>query len=278
MDVARSLQDCVSLNNDVRMPWLGLGTWRTPAGEVAYRACRWALEVGYRHIDTAALYENEADVGRAVRDSGLKREEVFVTTKVWNTDLRLGRVQEAAEECLKRLGFDYVDLLLIHWPVPGRFLEAWEVFQKLYEQRKARAIGVSNFLEHHLAELLPRASVVPAVNQVEWHPWLRQPGLMSYCRSRGIQLTAWSPLMQGRVVEVPELVEIGKKHGKTPAQVAIRWGLQHQVIMIPKSVHRERIIENAQVFDFQLTPEEMARIDALDRNQRLGPDPNHFDF
>jgi diketogulonate reductase-like aldo/keto reductase len=203
---------------------------------------------------------------------------VFVTTKVWNDDVRKRAVRQALDASLRKLGMEEVDIFLLHWPVPGLFIEAWRVMEDLLDEGKARAIGVSNFLIRHLEDLLPKAQVTPAVNQVEWHPWLRQPKLMEFCRKAGIVFQAWSPLMQGRVTEVPELAEIGGRHGKTAAQAAIRWGLQHQVVMIPKSIRRERIVENAAVFDFELSEEEMLRIDGLDRNQRLGPDPDDFDF
>jgi diketogulonate reductase-like aldo/keto reductase len=274
----RSIDDCVTLHNGVRMPWLGLGTWQTPPGRTTEQAIAWALEAGYRHVDTAALYANEESVGQAIRDFGAARRGVFVTTKVWNDDVRKRTVRQALNASLRKLGMNDVDLFLLHWPVPGRFVEAWRAMEDLLEEGKARAIGVSNFLARHLEDLLQKARVVPAVNQVEWHPWLRQPRLMEFCRKAGIAFQAWSPLMQGRVTEVPELAEIGGKHGKTAAQVTIRWGLQHHVVMIPKSVRRERIIENAAVFDFELSEEEMNRIDGLDRDQRLGPDPNDFDF
>lgn len=276
--MALSIGDCVVLNNGVSLPRLGLGTWQSAVGRETEQAVAWALELGYRHIDTAALYGNEADVGRGVRASGLARDEVFITTKVWNEDLRRRRVREACELSLRKLDLDFVDLYLIHWPVPGAFVEAWRVLEDLLSEGKARAIGVSNFLKPQLDALLPKARIVPAVNQVEWHPWLQQPTLMESCRDRGIAFQAWSPLMQGRVDEEQTLVRIAQARGKTPAQVAIRWGLQHDVVMIPKSVRRERIAENALVYDFELSEQEMAAIDRCDRGLRLGADPNDFRF
>ncbi len=266
------------LNNGVTMPWLGLGTWQSAAGRETEESVACALELGYRHVDTAALYANEADVGRALRASGIPRDQVFVTTKVWNDDLRRRRVREAFELSLKKLGLDHVDLYLVHWPVPGAFLEAWRVLEELLAEGRTRAIGVSNFLVPQLEALLAQAQVVPAVDQVEWHPWLQQPELQAYCQSRGIAFQAWSPLMQGRVGEEPALVRIGQKHGKSPAQVALRWGLQRQVVVIPKSVRRARIAENAALFDFELSADEVATIDRCDRHQRLGADPNDFHF
>ena len=276
--MALSIHDQVTLNNGTTMPRFGLGVFQAKAGGETAQAVRWAFEAGYRHVDTAALYGNEEDVGRAVIASGIPRNEIFVTSKVWNEDLRRGRVREAFETTMEKLGLATVDLFLIHWPVPGKFIEAWHVLEELYDDGRIRAIGVSNFLEHHLEALLAEARVVPAVNQVEWHPWLQQPALMDACRARGIVFQAWSPLMQGRVVEVPELVELGRKHGKSAAQIAIRWGLQREVVMIPKSVRRERIIENAAVFDFELSEEEVSVINGLDRGHRFGADPDDFDF
>ena len=276
--MALSIADGTLLNNGVAMPWLGIGTWQAAAGRETEQSVAWALELGYRHVDTAALYANEADVGRALRASGIPRDEVFVTTKVWNEDLRQRRVREAFDLSLKKLGLERVDLYLVHWPVPGAYLEAWKVLEELLAEGRTRAIGVSNFLVPQLETLLAKARIAPAVNQVEWHPWLQQPALVEFCRQHGIVFQAWSPLMQGRVGEEPELVRIARGHGKSPAQVAIRWGLQRQVVMIPKSVKHARIAENAGVFDFELTADEVAAIDRCDRGQRLGADPNDFHF
>jgi diketogulonate reductase-like aldo/keto reductase len=273
-----SITDSVKLNNGVEMPWLGFGTFQSPPGKVAEDSVLWALQAGYRHIDTAALYKNEADVGRAIRKAGIPRDKIFVTTKVWNADVRSGKIAEAMDASLKELQMDHVDLYLLHWPVPGKFVESWSKMESLHKQGKARAIGVSNFLIHHLEQVLAAATIVPAVNQVEWHPLVRQQKLVDLCHGKGIAFEAWAPLMQGKVAKVPELLEIGKHHGKTPAQIALRWGLQHQVVMIPKSVHKERIIENAGIFDFQLSADEMKRIDELDQNKRLGADPDNFNF
>ncbi len=273
-----SIADSAKLNNGVLMPWLGLGTYQTPPGDVAEKSVIWALEVGYRHIDTASLYRNEENVGEAIRASGVPREKVFVTTKVWNPDMRSGKVAQALDTSLQKLHMDYVDLYLLHWPVPGKYVECWKMMEELYKKGKAKTIGVSNFLIHHIEDILKIAKVVPAVNQVEWHPEARQQKLVDFCQSKGIVFEGWASLMQGAVAKIPALMEIGKKHGKTPAQIAIRWGLQHQVVMIPKSVHKDRIIENAGVFDFQLDAGEMNRIDALDQNKRIGPDPDNFNF
>ncbi len=259
---------------------LGLGTWRMAEGAEAESSVSAALELGYRHIDTAALYGNEAGVGRALAQSGVRRESVFVTTKVWNDDLRKGEaaVRAAFDASLDRLKMDYVDLYLIHWPVPDKFIAAWKVLEQIHASGRARAIGVSNFLVSHLQALLPHATVKPMVNQVEFHPWLMQRPLMELCRRERIILEAWSPLMQAKGLDLPALVEIAKAHQRSPAQVVLRWDIQHQVVTIPKSTHRRRIVENAAIFDFELSPDEMARIDALDQSKRIGPSPDNFDF
>ena len=272
------IQDTTELSNGVKMPWLGLGVWQSQEGKEVEQAVLWALEQGYRSIDTAAIYRNEAGVGKALKQSGVPREEVFLTTKVWNSDQGFENTLAAFESSLQLLDTDYVDLYLIHWPVAGKYKETWRALELLYQENKVRAIGVSNFLVHHLKDLLPGCQVKPMVNQVEFHPYLIQPTLLDYCHTEGIQLEAWSPLMQGRVVEVPELVAIGEKYGKSAVQVTLRWNLQHGVITIPKSVKKERIISNSEIFDFELSDDEMQVIDALDRGIRVGPDPDNFDF
>lgn len=239
---------------------------------------RTALEIGYRHIDTAAFYENEEGVGQAIRESGIPREQVFVTTKVWNTDQGYETTLKAFDASLKKLGFDYVDLYLVHWPVKGKYKETYKALEKLYKDGYVRAIGVSNFQIHHLQDVLADCEIKPMVNQVEYHPRLTQKELLTFCRENGIQLEAWSPLMRGEILTEPTIVEIGKKYGKTPAQVVLRWDLQHGVVTIPKSVTPARIKENADIFDFSLTDEEMKQIDALNLNKRVGPDPDNFNF
>jgi diketogulonate reductase-like aldo/keto reductase len=275
-----SVADTVTLSNGVKMPRLGVGTWRSAEGAEVERSVRWALEIGYRHVDTAAIYGNERGVGRAVRDSGVPREQVFVTTKVWNDDQRAGHdaVLRAFDESLRRLGFDYVDLYLIHWPVKGKYKQAWRALEQIYASGRAKAIGVSNFLVHHLDDVLSDAQVRPMVNQVEFHPRLVQPQLVDYCRRNGIVQEAWSPLMKGKVAAIPQLRELAAKYGKTEAQVVLRWDLQRGIVTIPKSVRRERLAENADLFDFELAPEDVASIDALDRGERVGADPDNFSF
>ncbi len=273
-----SIHERAWLNNGRSMPWLGLGVWRMADGGEVESAVRYALDIGYRSIDTAAAYGNERGVGQAIRRSGVAREDVFLTTKVWNDDQRARRTRQAFDESLKRLGVDYVDLYLIHWPVKDRYQETWQDLEAIYAGGRARAIGVSNFLAHHLQELLRDVQIVPAVNQVEFHPFLVQPALLEFCRSHGIQVEAWSPLAQGEIVNEPVVQGLASKYGKTPAQVVLRWDVQHRVVTIPKSTHADRIAENAQVFDFELAPEDVQALDALDVGRRVGPDPNSFAF
>ncbi|WP_044736103.1 aldo/keto reductase [Geobacillus kaustophilus] len=272
------LQDCAALHNGVKMPWVGLGVYKVKEGEEVRSAVRTALEIGYRHVDTAAFYENEEGVGQAIRESGIPREQVFVTTKVWNTDQGYEATLKAFDRSLKKLGFDYVDLYLVHWPVKGKYKETYRALEKLYKDGYVRAIGVSNFHIHHLQDVLDDCEIKPMVNQVEYHPRLTQKELHAFCRENGIQLEAWSPLMRGEILSEPTIVDIGRKYGKTPAQVVLRWDLQHGVVTIPKSVTPARIKENADIFDFSLTDEEMKQIDALNLNKRVGPDPDNFNF
>ncbi|MGG1313885.1 aldo/keto reductase [Cohnella laeviribosi] len=272
-----SIQDYAVLNNGVKMPRLGLGVWKvTDPGDVE-RAIRAAVQTGYRSIDTASFYKNEAEVGQAIRSCGVPREELFITTKIWNEDQGYDKTLAAFEESRKRLGLDVVDLLLIHWPGKDKYIDTWRAFEKLYREGFVRAIGVSNFQIHHLDKLIEASEIVPAVNQVEFHPLLTQKELLAYTKEKGIQLEAWSPLMQGNL-DQPVLKEIAAKYGKTPAQVVLRWDLQHGVVTIPKSITPSRIAENADIFDFELTAEDMDRIDSLNRNHRFGPDPDQLLF
>jgi len=272
-----AIDSTVELLNGVRMPQLGLGVWRTPEGDQTVTAVSAALEAGYRAIDTAALYENENSVGQAVRSSGIKREEIFITTKVWNSDQGYDKTIAAFHKSLELLRMDYVDLYLVHWPVKGKYKETYRALEHLYEQGQIRAIGVSNFNIHHLEDLMGDCRIKPMVNQVELHPQLTQKKLLAFCRKEGIQLESWRPLMNGNL-DVPLLADLAAKYGKTPAQIAIRWQLQLGIVTIPKSVRPERIRENAGVFDFELEPEDVVRIDALNENRRFGADPDNFDF
>jgi diketogulonate reductase-like aldo/keto reductase len=239
---------------------------------------RWALEIGYRHVDTAALYENEADVGRALKDSGVPREKVFVTTKVWNADQGFEQTLRAFDRSRKNLDIDVVDLYLVHWPVKAKYKETWKALEKLLAEGKVRAIGVSNFLVHHLEDLLKSASVKPVLNQVEFHPFLLQKDLLDFDARSGIRHEAWSPLTRGHSIDHEVISDVAKKHGRTNAQIMLRWDLQMGVVTIPKSVHRERILENSRVFDFELDADDMKRITSLDSGSRIGPNPDTITF
>ncbi|GIQ62197.1 putative oxidoreductase YtbE [Paenibacillus cisolokensis] len=280
--MAKHLQDTTELHNGVRMPWFGIGVFQVEEGDELVQAIKFAVNHGYRSIDTAAIYKNEASVGQAIREAlaetGLAREELFVTSKVWTADLGYEQTLAAFDTSLNKLGLDTLDLYLIHWPVKGKYKEAWRALETLYKQGRVRAIGVSNFQVHHLEDLMQDAEIKPMVNQVEFHPLLTQEKLRSYCREHGIQLEAWSPLMQGQLLNHPVIMEIAGKYGKTAAQVILRWDLQHGVVTIPKSTKPSRIAENADVFDFELAPEDVGRIDRLNEDRRVGPDPDNFDF
>ena len=269
-----NLSSTVVLENGVEMPLVGLGTYKSAPGAEVETSVAAALRVGYRSIDTASLYANEESIAVAVRSSGIAREELFLATKVWNDEQGYPETLAASERSLQRLGTDYLDLYMVHWPLPATLASTWQAMQELYATGKVRAIGVCNHLPHHLEELLKTADVAPMVDQVEFHPRLQQPGLQAYLAEHDIALEAWAPIMRGGVNGIPELVEIGRVHGKSPAQVSIRWILQMGYVAIPKSVHENRIAENANVFDFQLTDEQMEAIDRLDTGQRIGPDPD----
>jgi diketogulonate reductase-like aldo/keto reductase len=269
----------IALNNGVAMPLLGLGVWQVNSDAEAERVVRLAIEAGYRSIDTARIYGNECGVGNAIRGSGVPRDRLFVTTKVWNDDIRRGTIAAAFDASLERLGLDYVDLYLVHWAIPGKVASTWRAMEKLLDSGRVKAIGVSNHLRPHLDELLAAATVIPAVNQIEFHPYLQSPALVEYCRGRKIQVEAWAPLMKGGdLLHDPVLVAIARAHGRTAAQIVLRWEIQRGIVTIPKSARRERIAENAALFDFTLTDAEMAQIDALDRDTRVGPDPSRVSF
>jgi methylglyoxal/glyoxal reductase len=276
--MTNSISDCTTLNNGVKMPWLGFGVFQIPEGEETYQAVLAALESGYRSIDTAAIYGNEAGVGRAVMDSGIPREELFITTKVWNDDLREGTTLEAIDNSLELLQMDYVDLYLVHWPVKGKYVDAWLAMEEILASKKARAVGVSNFMIHHLQDVITAGSIVPAANQIEYHPLLQSTDLHRFCIQHGIQLEAWAPLVQGQGMNHPTIMKIADKHSKSAAQVLLRWDLQKEIVTIPKSVHRERIVANADIFDFMLDAEDMAAIAAMEQGKRIGPDPDRFNF
>lgn len=261
------------------MPQLGLGIFQARQGRETEQAVLWALEAGYRHIDAAAVYGNEQSVGTGIKKSGISRQDIFLTTKVWNTDIRRGRTREAFFESLEKLQTDYVDLYLLHWPVEGKE-EAWSVLEDLYRQKKIRAIGVSNFHQHHLEELANMAEVLPMFNQIESHPLLNNQKLIDYCQTRKIAVGAWSPLGGPRVnlMEHPVLEQLARKYQRSAAQIILRWDMQRGISAIPKSVHQSRIAANIQLFDFELSAEDMQLIQSLDMGFRVGPDPDRFDF
>lgn len=267
-----------TLNNGIKMPYLGLGVFECKNNEEVVNAVGWAIDAGYRHIDTAAIYRNEDGVGTGIRQSGIHREDIFVTSKVWNADQGYESTIHAFEQSLNLLELDYLDLYLIHWPVKGKYIETWKALEYLYREKRVRAIGVSNFMEHHLVSLLKEAEIVPMVNQLEFHPYLVQQELLDFCVSKGIQYESWSPLMKGKVLEVDLMYELADKYQKTIVQVVLRWNLQKGVVTIPKSSRQERIVSNADLFDFQISKEDMKRINSLDRNLRVGPDPDNFNF
>lgn len=269
-----SIASAVTLSGGGEMPRFGLGTYKSLPGEEVEHSVEYALRAGYRSVDTASLYGNEEGIGAGIRASGVPRDEVFVATKVWNDEQGYEGTLAALDRSLSRLGTDYVDLYLVHWPIEAHLESTWRAMEALHADGKARAIGVCNFLPHHLEPLLKLADIPPVVDQVEFHPRLQQPGLQAYAAEHDIVLEAWAPIMRGRANDVPELVEIAQRHGKTPAQVAIRWVLELGYVVIPKSVHDERILENADVFDFELSDAEMSVIDTLDAGARIGPDPD----
>ena len=280
--MVNSLQDTTTLHNGVEMPWFGLGVFKVEEGPELVNAVKVAIKHGYRSIDTAAVYANEEGVGKGIREglkeAGIAREDLFVTSKVWNSDLGYESTIAAYETSLKKLGLEYLDLYLIHWPVEGKYKEAWRALETLYKEGKVKAIGVSNFQIHHLKDLLKDAEVKPMVNQVECHPRLTQKDVQAFCQDQGIQLEAWSPLMQGELLNHEGLQEIASTYGKSVAQVILRWDLQNGIVTIPKSTKEHRIVENASIFDFELTEEDMARINEMNQNLRVGPDPDNFDF
>ncbi|MFC0612031.1 aldo/keto reductase [Scopulibacillus daqui] len=272
----KGLSDRVVLHNGVEMPRFGLGVYKAQEGKEVVNAIKAAVNAGYRSIDTAAFYQNESGVGEAIKAVDVPREELFITTKVWNDRQGYESTLSAFKESREKLGLDYIDLYLVHWPVGGKYKETWRALEKLYKEGYVRAIGVCNFKPHHLKDLLADCEYKPVVNQIELHPRLTQEETRAFCHDHQIKIEAWSPLMRGRIFDHPVLTDIAKKYGKAPAQVILRWDLQHDFITIPKSVHEHRIKENADIFDFELTQGEMDRIDALNNNERTGPDPDEF--
>ncbi|MGA7923289.1 MAG: aldo/keto reductase [Thermoplasmata archaeon] len=275
-DLQKGLGSTVRLHDGNLMPVFGLGVYQSPPGSTTREAVESALQVGYRLIDTAALYRNEKDVGEAIRASGIDRSEVFLTTKLWNADQGYDSALAAFEQSRRALGVEAVDLYLIHWPVTGKRSESWRALRKIQEMGGARSIGVSNYAIPHLEELLAESDVVPAVNQVEFSPFLFQSELLQFCQKRGIQIEAYAPLTRGKRLEDPRVTRIAKAHGTTSAAVLIRWGLQHSVVEIPKSVRPERIRDNAGAFTFSLTEEEMSMLNGLNEGLRVSWDPSEM--
>ncbi len=262
----------LALRSGGAIPQLGLGVWQAPPEECR-KAVAAALRLGYRHIDTARIYGNEADVGAAIRDSGIPRDQIFVTTKLWNDDQGYDSALRAFDASAKRLGLEYVDLYLIHWPVPGKRLDSWRALEKLHADKRARAIGVSNFLVRHLEELFAKANEKPAVNQIELTPFLQRRDTVALCQKEKIVVEAYSPLTRGKRLAHPVITALAKDLGKSPAQVLLRWGVEKGVVVLPKSVHEARIAENGAIFDFSLSPAQLARLDALEENLATGWDP-----
>jgi diketogulonate reductase-like aldo/keto reductase len=263
----------LALNTGARIPQVGLGVWQSARGESTLSAVGAALRLGYGHVDTARIYGNEAEVGEAVRSSGLPRSEIFVTTKLWNADQGFDPALRAFDASLERLGLEYVDLYLIHWPVAGQRLHSWRALERIFGEGRARSIGVSNFLVPHLEELLAHAKVVPAVDQIEVHPFLQHRDTRAFCAAHGIVVEAYSPLTHGERLRDATVTKVAKRAGRSNAQVLLRWGIQHGMVVLPKSVKEARIAENLAVFDFELDGEAMATLDALEEGASTGWDP-----
>ncbi|NCA92499.1 aldo/keto reductase [bacterium] len=282
----KSLTDCYYLTNGVGLPCIGYGSWRTPAGNICVEGVKAALAVGYRHIDTAAAYENEESVGEGILLSGVARKDIFLTSKLWNSDHGRDNTRRAFELSLKKLGADYLDLYLIHWPIafafrdsyPREMLESWHVLEELYREGQIKAIGVSNFLVSHLETLKTEQEIAPMVNQIELHVGYKQQDTVDYCKEKGIVLEAWSPICKGKAFDEPLLKAVAARHNKTGAQALIRWCLQKGYAPLPKSVTPSRILENADVFDFTLDEEDMRQLDMIDSVGRLGSHPDSCSF
>jgi len=273
-----NLQGTFELHNGVQMPYFGLGVYLSKDGNEVIHAVKDALNHGYRHIDTASIYDNEEGVGQGIRESEVDRKNVFLVSKVWNNDQGYDATLRAFDASLKRLGTDYLDLYLIHWPKGELSKDTWKALERLYKEKRVRSIGVSNFLKHHLEDLLPSVEIVPMVNQMEFHPYLVQQELLDFCNANNIQYEAWSPLMQGHIFDLEVMKEMAHRYNKTIAQIVLRWDLQKGVVTIPKSSKKERIIANADLFDFEISEADMKALNALDRGKRFGPDPDNFDF
>jgi diketogulonate reductase-like aldo/keto reductase len=272
-----NIDSTFTLNNEVKIPIFGLGMYLSHSGEMARNAIQQALKCGYRHFDTASFYANEQDIGQIIREIDIPREEIFVTTKLWNDDHGYDSTRQALDLSLQQMQLEYVDLYLIHWPVEGLRLESWKALEKAYSEGTARAIGVSNYMINHLKELLENSQIVPAINQFEISPFNYQSrkDVIDYCRSQNIHVEAYSPLTKGRKIKDPDLIKIGEKYRKSSAQILIRWALEHQFIVIPKSSNEHRIRENTEVFDFELSQEDMDFLNCLDENLVTSWDPTN---
>ncbi|MCM3707822.1 MULTISPECIES: aldo/keto reductase [Cytobacillus] len=273
-----SLSTTAALANGVNMPRVGLGVFKVENEEELITAVKAAIEIGYRSIDTAAIYGNEEWVGEAIRQSGCNREELFITSKVWNSDQGYEATLKAFNTSLEKMGLEYLDLYLIHWPVEGKYTETWRALEDLYKEGQIKAIGVSNFQVSHLENLLKAAEIKPMINQIELHPKLAQTELRAFAAKHNMHIEAWAPLMQGGLFENEILTEMADKHGKAIAQIVLRWHLQNGIIVIPKSTKPHRLEENVCLFDFELSQQDMELINSLDEHLRVGPDPDNFDF
>lgn len=269
----------ILLNNDIKMPQLGLGVYKVPSEDID-RSVKYALDIGYKAIDTATFYENEEAIGKVLKEEQVKREDVFITTKVWNSDQRYDRTIKAFYESLEKLNLKYIDLYLIHWPCPDfdLYIETYKALETLYEAGLAKAIGVSNFNVEHLERVLAECNIVPTVNQVECHPYLQQKELKEFCKKHNIKIEAWAPLARGEAFDEKIIQDLADKYMKTPAQIILRWQIQEDTIVIPKSVTTSRISENFNVFDFELSESDMKEIATLDQGKRLGREPNEMNM
>jgi methylglyoxal/glyoxal reductase len=274
----KNLQSKKTLHNGIEIPYVGLGVFQMKDPRETVEAVKTAIDSGYLSVDTAAVYENEESVGEGVKESRTRREDLFITSKVWNSDQGYDTTLKAFETSLKKLDMDYMDLYLIHWPVEGKYNDTWKALERLYSEGLVKSIGVSNFHQHHLEDLMKKSNEKPVINQIECHPRLNQEKLRAFCQEENIAVEAWSPIAQGRVLDEPTLKQIAEKHGKSSAQVILRWHLQNDVVIIPKSVHANRIKENADLFNFELSTDEMNQINDLNQDERFGPDPDNFDF
>ena len=272
--------DYQELNNGIKIPMVGLGVFRMEDEKEAYNSVRKAIDLGYRHIDTAMIYENEEPVGRAIRDSGVNREDIFVTTKLWNDDIMGDNAHNAFETSLKKLGLDYIDLYLVHWPIKGKYVSVWKEMEQIVATDKVRAVGVSNYQENHLQEIIELRSLVPAVNQIELHPYLSQESLVNFCTQNNIKIESWSPLCANKnnLLDEKTLKDLGERYSKTPAQIVLRWNIDRGLIVIPKSSNPGRQKENLNIFDFKLSTEDLNTINLLNKDMRVGPNPDEVGF